>query len=100
MLRRASFARPRMPLPEQSSTLLSCTRRENAEGTSSQADNGGFDPAIDAELAILARIDTRYSEELAKLERSPKSPDMRERLREQVGDLGLVFERDEQDTIG
>jgi hypothetical protein len=43
-----------------------------------------FDPGIDAELAILASIEARYSEELAKLERSPKPPDDKERLRHQL----------------
>jgi hypothetical protein len=46
--------------------------------------DGGFDPGMDAELAILAAIESRYSEELAKLERSPKLPDDKERLRQQL----------------
>jgi hypothetical protein len=46
--------------------------------------DGGFDPGMDAELAILASIDSRYSEELAKLERSPRSPEAKERLRQQL----------------
>jgi hypothetical protein len=46
--------------------------------------DGGFDPGMDAELAILAGIESRYSEELAKLERSPKPPDDKERLRQQL----------------
>ena len=46
--------------------------------------DGGFDPGMDAELAILAAIESRYSEELAKLERSPKPPDDKERLRQQL----------------
>ena len=46
--------------------------------------DGGFDPGMDAELAILAAIESRYSEELAKLERSPKRPDDKERLRQQL----------------
>jgi hypothetical protein len=44
--------------------------------------DGGFAPGMDAELAILAAIESRYSEELAKLERSPKPPDDKERLRQ------------------
>jgi hypothetical protein len=44
----------------------------------------GFDHGMDAELAILAAIESRYSEELAKLERSPKLPDDKERLRQQL----------------
>ena len=46
--------------------------------------DGGFDPGMDAELAILAAIESRYREELAKLERSPKPPDDKERLRQQL----------------
>ncbi|HZA92809.1 MAG TPA: hypothetical protein VE420_09305 [Gemmatimonadales bacterium] len=46
--------------------------------------DGGFDPGMDAELAILAAIESRYSEELAKLERSPKPRDDKERLRQQL----------------
>jgi hypothetical protein len=46
--------------------------------------DGGFDPGMDAELAILAGIESRYSEELAKLERSPKPPNDKERLRQQL----------------
>jgi hypothetical protein len=46
--------------------------------------DGGFAPGMDAELAILAAIESRYSEELAKLERSPKPPDDKERLRQQL----------------
>jgi hypothetical protein len=46
--------------------------------------DGGFAPGMDAELAILAAIESRYSEELAKLERAPKPPDDKERLRQQL----------------
>ena len=46
--------------------------------------DGGFEPGMDAELAILAAIESRYNEELAKLERSPKPPDDKERLRQQL----------------
>ena len=49
-----------------------------------KTEDGGFDPAIDAELAILASIETRYGEELASLEQSSKPPETRERLREQL----------------
>jgi hypothetical protein len=42
-----------------------------------------LDPAIDAELAILASIETRYTEELTSLETSARSPALKEQLREQ-----------------
>ena len=49
-----------------------------------KTEDGGFDPAIDAELAILASIETRYGEELARLEQSPKPAEARKRLRDQL----------------
>jgi hypothetical protein len=42
-----------------------------------------LDPAIDVELAILASIENRYTEELASLETSTWSPALKEQLRQQ-----------------
>jgi hypothetical protein len=55
--------------------------------------DSGSEPNIDAELAILAAIENRFSEELAKLERLPKPPDDKERLRQQL-DAGRKMARE------
>jgi hypothetical protein len=72
--------------PEHHLLWYSAFNQKNATGANMgrKTADGGFDPAIDAELAILASIETRYSEELASLQKSPKPPEVRERLREQL----------------
>jgi hypothetical protein len=80
-----NFARVRFRFRKNHLLCYPARAEEAVEGhTVGRKTDGGFDPAIDAELAILTSIETRYSEELAKLERSPKPPDVRERLREQL----------------
>ena len=43
-----------------------------------------FEPAIDAELAVLASIETRYWDELTKLERSALPVPVKDNLRQRL----------------